>query len=89
MNVRVYCRLQAVGTALTDSAQQSISGQKQSAKVEPGSVLLLPLLSLSLDHSIRKLLLMRSYRSNFYVDTFVTIAFHCMYLCMNFVHSCI
>jgi len=27
-----------VGTALTDSAQQSISGQKQSAKVEPGSV---------------------------------------------------
>jgi len=32
------CRLQAVGTALTDSAQQSISGQKQSAKVEPGSV---------------------------------------------------
>ena len=31
-------RLQAVGTALTDSAQQSISGQKQSAKVEPGSV---------------------------------------------------
>jgi len=31
-------RLQAVGTALTDSAQQSISGQKQSAKVEPGFV---------------------------------------------------
>ena len=26
-----------MGTALTDSAQQSISGQKQSAKVEPGS----------------------------------------------------
>ena len=89
MNVHVYCRLQAVGTALTDSAQQSISGQKQSAKVEPGSVLLLPSLSLSLDHSIKKLLLMRSYRSNFYVDTFVTIAFHCMYLCMNFVHCCI
>jgi len=89
MSVHVYCRLQAVGTALTDSAQQSISGQKQSAKVEPGSVLLLPLLSLSLDHSIKKLLLMRSYRSNLYVDTFVTIAFHCMYLCMNFVHSCI
>ena len=89
MSVHVYCRLQAVGTALTDSAQQSISGQKQSAKVEPGSVLVLPLLSLSLDHPIRKLLLMRSYRSNFYVDTFVTIAFHCMYLCMNFVHSCI
>jgi len=35
----VVCdRLQAVGTALTDSAHQSISGQKQSAKVEPGSV---------------------------------------------------
>ena len=32
------CRLQSVGTALTDSAHQSISGQKQSAKVEPGSV---------------------------------------------------
>ena len=31
-------RLHAVGTALTDSAHQSISGQKQSAKVEPGSV---------------------------------------------------
>ena len=29
-------RLQAVGTALTDSAHESISGQKQSAKVEPG-----------------------------------------------------
>ena len=36
--VDVYCRLQAVGTSLTDSAQQSVSGQKQSAKVEPGSV---------------------------------------------------
>jgi len=34
----VCVRLQAVGTALTDSAQQSISGQKQSAKVEPGFV---------------------------------------------------
>jgi len=39
-SVCVVCvyRLQAVGTALTDSAQQSISGQKQSAKVEPGYV---------------------------------------------------
>jgi len=34
----LHVRLQAVGTALTDSAHQSISGQKQSAKVEPGSV---------------------------------------------------
>jgi hypothetical protein len=32
-------RLQAVGTALTDNAHESISGQKQSAKVEPGSVI--------------------------------------------------
>ena len=38
MYVVCVFRLQAVGTALTDSAQQSISGQKQSAKVEPGSV---------------------------------------------------
>jgi len=37
----VCFRLQAVGTALTDSAHQSISGQKQSAKVEPGFVILL------------------------------------------------
>jgi len=46
-HVSVCGRLQAVGTALTDSAQQSISGQKQSAKVEPGFVFYtcLPLLS--------------------------------------------
>ena len=34
----VFGRLQAVGTALTDSAHESISGQKQSAKVEPGLI---------------------------------------------------
>jgi len=47
MSWSVLRRLQAVGTALTDSAQQSISGQKQSAKVEPGYVFYtrLPLLS--------------------------------------------
>jgi len=71
MSVHVYCRLQAVGTALTDSAQQSISGQKQSAKVEPGSVLLLPLLSLSLDHSIKKL----------FTDAILQIKLICPYIC--------
>jgi len=30
---------------------------------------------------------MRSYKSNLYVDTIVTIAFYCMYMCMNFVHT--
>jgi len=30
---------------------------------------------------------MRYYKSNLYVDTFVTIAFYCMYVCMNFVHT--
>jgi len=30
---------------------------------------------------------MRSYKSNLYVDTFVTVAFYCMYMCMNFVHT--
>jgi len=30
---------------------------------------------------------MRSYKSNLYVDTFVTIAFYCTYMCMNFVHT--
>jgi len=33
--------------------------------------------------------MMRSYKSNLYVDRFVTIAFYCMYMCMNFVHSCV
>jgi len=32
---------------------------------------------------------MRSYKSNLYVDTFVTVAFYCIYMCMNFVHSCV
>ena len=27
--------------------------------------------------------------NNLYVDTFVTIAFYCMYMCMNFVDSCV
>ena len=42
-------------------------------------------------HFIIKLMLMRSYKSNLYVDIFVTIAFYCMYMCMNFVglHSCV
>jgi len=30
---------------------------------------------------------MRSYKSNLYVDTFVNIAFYCMYTYMNFVHT--
>jgi len=32
---------------------------------------------------------MRAYKTNLYVDTFVTTAFYCMYMCMNFVHSCV
>ena len=44
--------------------------------------------TLSLDPSI-KLILMRAYKTNLYVDTFVTIAFYCTYMCMNFVHSCV
>jgi len=32
---------------------------------------------------------MQSYKSNLYVDTFVTVAFYCMYMCKNFVHSCV
>jgi len=30
---------------------------------------------------------MRSYKSKLYVDTFVTIAFYCMYMCMNFAQT--
>jgi len=32
---------------------------------------------------------MQSYKSNLYVNTFVTIAFYCMYrpMCMDFVHT--
>jgi len=30
---------------------------------------------------------MRSYKSNLYVDTFVTTAFYCMYMCMNFAQT--
>jgi len=44
--------------------------------------------TLSLDTTI-KLILMRSYKSYLYVDTFVTVAFYCIYMCMNFVHSCV
>jgi len=31
-----------------------------------------------------KTILMRSYKSNLYVDTFVAIAFYYMYMCMNY-----
>jgi len=31
----------------------------------------------------------RSYKSNLYVDTFVTVAFYCIYVCIYFVHSCV
>ena len=38
----------------------------------------------------KKLILMRSYKSNLYVDTFVTIAFYCMYMCKKLcTHSCV
>jgi WD40 repeat protein len=37
---KVFDRLQTVGTALTDSAHESVSGQKQSAKVEAGTGLI-------------------------------------------------
>jgi len=32
---------------------------------------------------------MRSYKSNLYVDTFVAMAFYCIYMCMHLVHSCV
>jgi len=37
----------------------------------------------------KKFIPRRSYKSNLYVDTLVTIAFHYIYMCMNFVHSCV
>jgi len=37
----------------------------------------------------KKFIPRRSYKSNLYVDTFVTIAFHYIYMCMNFAHSCV
>jgi len=30
---------------------------------------------------------MQSHKSNLYVDTSVTMAYYCMYMCMNFVHT--
>jgi len=38
----------------------------------------------------KNLYLKRSYKSNLYVDTFVTIAFYCMYMCKKLcTHSCV
>ena len=45
--------------------------------------------SVSYERMERSLLIgyMRSYKSNLYVDTFTTIAFYCMYMSINFVHT--
>jgi len=32
---------------------------------------------------------MRSYKSNLDVNTFVAVAFYCIYMCMDFAHSCV
>ena len=43
--------------------------------------------TLSLDPSIKKMILTPPYKSYLYVDAFVTIALYCTYMCMNFVHT--
>ncbi|CAH1794598.1 unnamed protein product [Owenia fusiformis] len=37
---KIYAKFMAVATSITDNAQQSVSGQKQNAKVEPGTGLI-------------------------------------------------